>query len=146
MERRDEFVITSGPFNGEDRMLGMRGYYGQVSYILTGEEKIPDARIVPLHPFDPASGHWGAIELAARLGGVSFERARLNDMFAPSTASALGNSNRMDALAAGFNWWFTPNTKFALDYVAEHYYDSVTLGVESRKHLNGFLAQAQIDF
>jgi phosphate-selective porin OprO/OprP len=146
MERRDEFFITSGPFNGADRMLGMRGYYGQVSCILTGEEKIPDARIIPLHALDPANGHWGAIELAARVGGVSFDRARLNEMFAPTTPIAAGNANRMDALAVGFNWWFTQNTKLAFDYVAEHYYDSVVLGVESRKHLNGFLAQAQVDF
>jgi phosphate-selective porin OprO/OprP len=148
MQRRDEFVITgaASPFVGADRMLGMHGYYGQVSYIVTGEEKIPDARISPRNTLDPSNGDWGALELAARLGGVSFTRATLNEIFAPTTASAQGNSNRMTSLAAGFNWWFTPNTKLAFDYIAEHYFDSVTLGAESRKHLNGFLTQIQLDF
>ncbi|HLY10958.1 MAG TPA: porin, partial [Planctomycetota bacterium] len=82
MQRRDEFFMTAGPFNGADRMLGMHGYYGQVSYILTGEEKIPDARITPAHPLDLSKGDWGAMELAFRYGGVSFAQATLDEMFA----------------------------------------------------------------
>jgi len=67
-------------------------------------------------------------------------------MFAPSTPALSGSTNRITSLATGFNWWFTRNTKLAVDYIAEHYFDSVTLGAESRKHLNGILAQVQIDF
>jgi phosphate-selective porin OprO/OprP len=146
MERRDEFFITG---TGADRFLGMKGYYGQVSCILTGEDKIPDTRIVPRHPLDPLNGDWGALELAARFGGVTIDRAALNEMFAPANPIA-ANSNRMTSLAAGFNWWFTKNTKLAFDYVTEHYYDGILFAATGpnvdRKHLNGFLAQIQLDF
>lgn len=145
MQRRDQFFMTGGTSVLDYGTLGMKGYYGQVSYIVTGEDKIPDARISPAHPFDPANGGWGALELAARFGGVSFDQAKLNEMF-NGNANFAGNTNRITSLAAGFNWWFTKNTKLAFDYIAEHYYDSLFLGLEQRKHLNGFLAQAQIDF
>jgi phosphate-selective porin OprO/OprP len=146
MERRDEFFVTA---TAADRFLGMRGYYGQVSCILTGEDKIPDTRIVPKRPLDPLNGGWGAVELAARFGGVTIDRAALNEIFAPANPTT-ANSNRMTSLATGVNWWFTKNTRFAFDYVTEHYYDGILFAATGpnvdRKHLNGFLAQVQLDF
>jgi len=149
MIRRDEFIMTGGPDQGRDDKLTMKGYYGQVSCILTGEEKIPGARIIPNHPLDPSAGDWGAFEVAARFGGVSLDRRALNEIFAPGSFIAAGNSNHMTALAAGVNWWFTRNTKLAFDYVAEHYDEGDSFASTppvNRKHLNGFLSQVQIDF
>jgi phosphate-selective porin OprO/OprP len=154
MQRRDEFVnLTTAPFfNGT---LPMKGYYGVISYIVTGEDKIPDARITPRHNFAPWDGGWGAVELAARWSTVSLQRDELTKMgvnFAPPSAlSAASSANRMDEIAVGVNWWFTSNVKLAFDYFAEHYNDTIgfanaTGPVYARRNLNGVLVQFQIDF
>jgi len=111
--------------------------------VLTGEKKLPNARLVPLHPFNLKEGGWGAFELIARFAGVSMSRGELNDMAVDFTQ----NSNRVTEITMGFNWWPTQNTKFSLDYVAENYHQGVQLsGTHHGSHLNGVLARFQVDF
>jgi len=152
MQRRDEFLITSAANAGEDHFLATRAYYAQVTYIVTGEEKIPDARISPAHNFEPSVGGWGAVELGVRYSGVAVDRHRLNDLNPAGNIIAAGNSNHVSVLTVGANWWLTKNVRWAFNWVHEHYAEGVTFldtsptGSSHRVNLGGLLTQVQIDF
>ena len=173
MQRRDEYVINAagnagGAPVGTDRHLPIKGYYIQGTFIVTGEEKIPDTRITPKHNFEPWNGGWGALEIGARYGGVWVDPNRVKDInganafnVVPLGAGAppptvpprgTGNSNRAEALTVGANWWLTKNVRWAFDYVHEQYNDGVQIVDSSetnsshRHNFGGFLTQIQIDF
>ena len=152
MQRRDQFLITSAANAGEDHFLATRAYYGQITYIVTGEEKIVDSRITPNHNFDPSAGGWGAVELGVRYAGVAVDRQRLNDLNPAGNIIAAGNSNHVSSFTVGANWWLTKNVRWAFDWVHEHYAEGVTFadssptGTTHRSNMGGFLTQVQIDF
>jgi phosphate-selective porin OprO/OprP len=152
MQRRDEFLVTSAANTEEDHFLATRAYYAQVTYIVTGEEKIPDSRISPAHNFDPSVGGWGAVELGVRYSGVAVDRHRLNDLNPAGNVIAAGNSNHVSVLTFGPNWWLTQNVRWAFNWVREHYAEGVTFldsspsGSSHRVNLGGLLTQIQIDF
>ena len=85
------------------------GYYGQVSYFLTGEQRRyrkPTGTFGRIRP-DKNYGHeggMGAWEVAARFSSID-----LND----------GNiaGGKMDNLTAGLNWYLNPNTRFMWNYI-----------------------------
>lgn len=140
MGRNDEFVVAA---TGRRDLLQTLGYWGAATVVLTGEKKIPNTRLVPLHPFSIKEGTWGAVELMAKVGTVSLSRSELTDMAVDFTQ----NSNRVTAITLGVNWWPTANVRFSLDYVAENYYQGVQLSnTRHGSHLNGVLARFQVDF
>src|SRR5579862_6745927 len=61
----------------------------QATWLITGEKKVVESRVPPLHPFDPRSENWGAIEVAARMDRVHID----NDLFALGIAPQAGNAN-----------------------------------------------------
>jgi phosphate-selective porin OprO/OprP len=140
MGRTDEFSVLA---TGREDLLRTIGYYAVATVVLTGEKKLPNARFVPLRPFNPKEGGWGGFELIARFANVSLERGELVGMGVDLTQ----NSNRVSEITLGFNWWPTQNTRLSLDYVAENYHQGVQLsGTRHGSHLNGVLARFQVDF
>jgi len=140
MQRHDEFVVAA---TGQDSLIATTGYYGTVTCLLTGENKIPDGRVVPLHPFNLSEGSWGAFELVAKYGVASLERDKLVDMGVDMTQ----NSNRVGEWIFGFNWWPVQNVRVALNYIAEDYHQGVLWAAgDHRSHLHGLLAHFQLDF
>jgi phosphate-selective porin OprO/OprP len=138
-ERHDE-VFTAG---GKNNLLATPGYYTEAVFVVTGEDRIPNARLVPLHPFSLADGGLGALEVAARVGTVAMDRKTLID----DGVAMAGNSNRARSVTLGFNWWPVQNVKFSLDYIGEFYfYDIALSGTHSGSHANGMLARFQVDF
>jgi phosphate-selective porin len=139
-ERHDE-VFTAG---GKNNLLATAGYYGEVVYVLTGEDRIPNARLVPRTPFSLADGGFGAVEIAARVGTAAMDRKVLVD----DGVNMAGNSNRARSMTLGFNWWPVQNVKFSLDYIGEYYGSDGTLlsTGQQRSHSNGMLARFQVDF
>ncbi|MDR3556730.1 MAG: porin, partial [Syntrophobacteraceae bacterium] len=91
----------------------LSGYYVMASYFITGEHRIYDpkygvfARPAPACNFNPATGGWGAWELAAR-----FDSIDLND----KTISGGTEQNYTGSL----NWYLNPNLKWALEYTHAH--------------------------
>ena len=86
------------------------GYYVFGSFFLTGESRgfksgVID-RVKPFNDFNPAAGHWGAFELAAR-----YDRMDLTD-HAISPLSHLATS-----WTGGLNWYLNPNTRFIFNYI-----------------------------
>jgi len=140
LSRTDEFSITA---TGRHDLLRIMGYYGTATVVLTGEDKTPNTRLVPLHPFSIKEGGWGAVELVARFAAVSLSRDDLADMGVDLTQ----NTNRVSSITFGANWWTTPNVRFSLDYIGENYYQGVQLsGGHHGSHLHGVLARFQVDF
>ena len=139
MQRHDEFTATAV----SDNLIATTGYYGTLTFLLTGENKVPDGRVVPLHPFNLSEGNWGAFELVAKYGVASLEQNKLVDMGVDMTQS----SNRVSEWIFGFNWWPVQNVRFALNYIAEDYHQGVLWAAgDHRSHLHGLLAHVQLDF
>ncbi len=140
-ERHDEIFTAT-----KNSLLAIPGYYGEAVFVVTGEDRIPNARIVPLHPFSLADGGFGALELAVRVGTVSMDRKTLQD-FGGAVGPGTGNSNRAQSYTAGFNWWPVQNVKMSLDYIGENYFNDIALsGNHSASHAHGVLARFQVDF
>jgi phosphate-selective porin OprO/OprP len=89
------------------------GWYGQASYLLTGEHHAYDRKngiighLTPNHNFDPTGGGWGAWEVAARLS---------------YTDASDGNvrGGEVISFTAGLNWYLFPNLRWMLNYVHAH--------------------------
>src|SRR6185312_5058724 len=92
------------------------GWYGLLTYSLTGEQHPYDPatatfrKLKPAHPLGSADG-WGAWELAGRYSDIDLN-------FRPFTAAGSGGvaGGKQDVLTLGLNWY--PNTaiKFEFDY------------------------------
>jgi phosphate-selective porin OprO/OprP len=150
MTRHDE-VHKPGSGGGPDtynNLLATVGYYGEATFVLTGEDRIPNARIVPKNPFSISDGGWGALEVGARFGAVSLDSGVLQDIGVGLGRTGGNNSNRAESWTFGFNWWPVQNVKFCVDYVGEYYgSDGVLLATGHHgSHVNGMLARFQVDF
>lgn len=132
----------------KDRMAGAgtsdtvatTAWSGTATWILTGEDKLPETRITPKTPFDLAGG-WGAFELAARAAHSKVGRD-IQDV----GVSLVGQSTEVTSYSAGANWGLTRNVRFSADVIREDYHGKITLGTEQKGALTGFLARFQIDF
>ncbi|MBI3858292.1 MAG: hypothetical protein HY293_21625, partial [Planctomycetes bacterium] len=139
MQRRDEVFIGTSYNN----LLATTGYYVETAFVVTGEDRTPNARLVPKNVFSLKDGGWGALELVGRIGTVSLDREILGDL---ATNFAV-NSNRVTSITLGFNWWPVQNVRLSLDYIGDNYYQGVQLsGSHHGSHVNGVLARFQVDF
>ncbi len=73
------------------------------SWILTGEDASYKS-VVPAHPFNPAGGQWGAVQLVARYAQLKIDSAAF-PVFADPTVSA----RSADAWSVGLNWYLNRN-------------------------------------
>lgn len=112
----------------------------QTSYLLTGENATY-YRVKPFHNFDPASGHWGALEIKARAGGLAAD----SDVFKDGFASTLSSARTATEWGAGFNWYLNPNFKLRVDYVRT-LFDKGAAGGKDRRDESGMLTEMQLVF
>jgi phosphate-selective porin OprO/OprP len=120
------------------------GWYAALSWIATGEDKAFEKRLKPSTSFDPTCGGWGAVELAARVGGATVSR---NIETVLGTPGLQGQSNRMTALSGGVNWWLLQNLRISADVIREDFHDSLDFGGgQTRRALLGFVTRFQVDF
>ena len=144
MTRNDELTDLAGLGAGRHSLLRTVGYYVEGSFMLTGEDEIPNGRVVPKRPFNIGEGGFGAFELVARFGCVSMDRSVLEEL---GSVFPGANSNRASSITIGFNWWPIQNVRFGLDYMGENYYSGVQLSpTHHGSHVNGLLARFQVDF
>jgi len=96
---------------GED--LDFMGYYGQVSYFLTGEHRVYKRsegvfdRVSPKQPFSLKEGHWGAFEVGARYSYLDL-----------SDQNIRGGTQNNTTLGA--NWYLFSNLRLMLNWVHSH--------------------------
>ena len=111
-------------YNVQRRGLGSNefsGYYGMVSYTLTGEHRSYNratgayGAITPRHPFGVDGGR-GALELAAR-----YSYTDLTDGFTAGIAQSAQplaiNGGKMKNFTVGANWYVNTYLRFMLNYV-----------------------------
>jgi phosphate-selective porin OprO/OprP len=108
----DRGALANNDFNG---------WYGQVSWTLTGEvhRYNPQAgsylRIVPDHPFSWKDGEWGAWEIAARYSYINLDSDFITGQSLSSQPNAVeGGAQRGYTL--GLNWYPNDIVKLMLDY------------------------------
>jgi phosphate-selective porin OprO/OprP len=137
--RRTDAVDAGG---GVGVNIRQTAWYAAATCLLTGETKQPEARVVPDHPFDPAAGGWGAVELAARVSQLCIDDA----IFEHGIAAEAGNAGRATAVTLGVNWWLRRCVRLSPTLVWERFDDPVDFDGDARRRLFGALVRAQIDF
>lgn len=86
------------------------GYYGYISYLLTGENRLYDlssaifSPLQPRHDFNPMRGQWGAWELALRYSAVDLSDNGVE-------------GGKEHNLTAGLNWYLNGNTRLMFNYI-----------------------------
>lgn len=112
----------------------------QASWVVTGENASYKG-VRPKHPFSPASGAWGALEL-----GLRYHTLEVGDeAFAGDAATRLARGNatqKADAYGVAINWILTDNLLVALNYEVT---DFSGLGAV-RDSEEVILSRFQIDF
>ena len=97
--------------NGKARAkLANTGYDVQAGLVLTGED-VSFNDVVPLQNFDPANGHWGALELVARYSDLKIDGTAFSNFADPSKSASEAKE-----ISAGLNWYLNKNVKVLLDY------------------------------
>jgi phosphate-selective porin len=128
--REDELV--DGSAEGE---IESSGWYVAATFLLTGEDKKPEARVVP-------KGDWGAVELALRFANVTVDNA----VDAGIVTVPLGNSEEVQTITFGVNWWITRMVRVSLNGVIENFDDEIAFDSREEDSLFGLLFRGQIDF
>ena len=118
-----------------------RAWSLSLTWLVTGEEKSPDRRVIPGQPIDAAGG-WGALEVAARVAG-----AEVGDEIEDVGVGLAGQTNGVTSTTFGVNWWLTHHLRISANVIHERYDDEVAFGggrIEGA--LTGVLARIQVDF
>jgi phosphate-selective porin OprO/OprP len=123
--------------------LRTTAWSAQASWLLTGEKKPIEARIVPLHPFEPRAGDWGAFEVAARVDRVHLD----DDLFSLGIAAQAGNANVITGYSVGVNWYLTRNIRISPNVYWEVADDPIAFsGGHSDAHFFGGILRFQLEF
>jgi phosphate-selective porin OprO/OprP len=114
-----------------------------VSWLLTGEAKPIEGRVVPLHSFDPGTGDWGALEIAFRADAL-----RIDPQVGTLIPFAAGtHANRVIAYSAGLNWYLTRSIRITPDLFWENFDVPLSFATgSSRNHFFGGILRFQLEF
>ena len=113
-----EYVVSSqklrqaggGAGAGSKAELQNTAWQVEASYFLTGENNAFEV-VSPRKPFNPATGGWGAWELAARVGELD-----VDDNAFPIFANPAQSATKAFVWGVGLNWHLNRNVKVQLDY------------------------------
>lgn len=123
--------------------LRTTAWSAQASWLLTGEKKPIEGRVVPLHPFEPRAGDWGAFEVAARVDRVHLD----DDLFSLGIATQAGNANVITGYSFGVNWYLTRNIRISPNVYWEVADDPIAFaGGNSDAHFFGGILRFQLEF
>jgi len=118
------------------------GWFLQASYVLTGEAATYK-QVVPINPFDPLNGRWGAFELAGRVSQVFID----HDVFeAGITSQGAGAATKATELTAGINWYLNRNFKVQLNWSHTEFGQDLELNGAPRGSEDALLTQFQISY
>ena len=124
-----------------------QAWYASVTWLITGETKTLEDRIVPAHPFFEPGG-WGALEFGIRYAGVHID----DDIFTVNAGTtAANNADSARVLTVGFNWHLTRNVRISPNFILEKYDSDITFtsgsGTPNREDtFKGALIRFQLDF
>jgi phosphate-selective porin OprO/OprP len=95
---------------GVERAVANTGWEVTGSLVLTGEAA-SDRGVRPVNSFDPAQGHWGALQLIARYATLHFDDAAVDAGFA-----AAANPGAAQQVSVGLNWYPSAFIKYYAAY------------------------------
>jgi phosphate-selective porin OprO/OprP len=147
-----EFAVVAGPFSVQsewknawiDRQGGESNWeansaYVEASYFLTGESRNYETRsgvfgrVTPREPFDPASGGYGAWEIAARYSWLDLQDQGMN-------------GGEEQNVTAALNWYLFSNVKLMFNYVFADVEDTGDQWDNQSGYIHAFQTRAQIEF
>ena len=134
-------VPKTGPTLRQNGSLDTQGWFVQTSYVLTGEDASYKT-VVPINPFDPANGRWGAFEVAFRASAVDIEDDLINQGF---TADGQATKSAL-AYTGGLNWYLNKNFKVQLNYEHTSFDGKPTFAGKAQSHEDVLLTRFQIAF
>lgn len=138
--RRADSVDTAA---SPRRTVYTDAWNAQVSWLLTGEKKPIEGRVLPLKSFDPDSGDWGAVEVALRVDRVHLD----SDLFTLGIAPAAGNANVVTGHSFGVNWYLTRNIRISPNLFWEVADDPIAFaGGRTDRHFFGGILRFQLEF
>ncbi|MBF0490179.1 MAG: hypothetical protein HQL15_06100 [Candidatus Omnitrophica bacterium] len=135
-------ALKSGVLNKEK--FKNKAWQVSGTYVLTGEDA-SYAGVKPRHAFDPASGNWGALELAARYGELLIDNKIFDDGFSSLTTSV----SKETAWASGLNWYLNNNVKLLFDFEQTKFRRGNTNNIgapQNRKTENLVTSRLQVSF
>jgi phosphate-selective porin OprO/OprP len=125
------------------RTLYTDAWNAGISWLVSGEKKPVEGRVLPADPFDPRSGKWGAFEVAARVDRVHLD----SDLFTLGIAPAAGNANVVTGYSAGLNWYLTRNIRISPNLFWEVADDLIAFaGGRNDRHFFGGILRFQLEF
>lgn len=108
-----EYVHSSGAIRRGDvrEIVDHASWQVTGSWVITGEPVAELRNVRPRVNFDPPSGHWGALQVAARYQALHVSR----NAFELGLAAA-GASRTADTFALGLNWYLNPLVKWQVNF------------------------------
>lgn len=107
------------------------------SYLVT-EEKASYTGVVPLRPFNPLDGRWGAFELKARVTQLTVDGKAFENFGTAASPNVLASSSKSASQATtwgvGFNWYLNRDVKFMFDYDLTHFDGGAPKGSRPEEH------------
>jgi phosphate-selective porin OprO/OprP len=104
-------------------------YYGQVSYFLTGESRSYKSSLSGFGRVKPNNNYgengWGALEIAARFSAIKVQESEL-----------------LENITLGVNWYLNPNTRMMFNYVM----GEMTNASGEMTSENAVMMRVQVDF
>jgi phosphate-selective porin OprO/OprP len=138
--RRNDTVDTAATGRETVRTTA---WSGQASWLLTGEKKANEGRVIPGSPFSTDDGTWGAFEIAARVDRVHLD----DDLFSLGIAAQAGNANVVTGYSFGLNWYLTRNIRVSPNVYWEVTDDPIAFaGGHNDSHFFGGILRFQLEF
>lgn len=133
--------FESATINTDLNTFKSNGYYGYISYFITGENRTYKnsifGRVKPKKNF-LKDGGFGAIELVGRYSVMN-----LNSNKDPNDID--NKKYEIANITLGFNWYLNPHTRLMYNYINGNHYDLAPT-IYNGKNLIGHLIRFQVDF
>lgn len=120
------------------RKLTHRAAHGTLSYVLWGKNGLDGA--TPTDSWNPAAGHYGALEFAARYHWLDID----DDSF-PLYSSAAASATRAQGFGLAANWVLSRTFRLAVNFEDTKFKGGAANGAD-RKTEKVFLGRAQVAF
>jgi len=120
------------------RRVRNTGWEVSASYVLTGEENSWNG-FSPKRSFNPASGGWGAWEIAAQIGQLEVDGTAF-----PLLASPAASASGATSWGFGLNWYLNKNVKLNFDYEQTYFEGGTSDFLRNGEKV--FMTRAQFSF
>lgn len=107
----DQDVTRTGTKNAPTVMLNNTAWEVTGSWLLTGEQATYNGEVVPLHPFAPRTGGWGAWQLVGRYAELNVDSAAF-----PLFANPATSASSIHEWAVGINWYLNRNIRLEASF------------------------------